>query len=94
MSKQEIFNIIIEKLKTHKVKKIAVFGSFARDEQSPLSDIDLLVDFTERKNLFDLIGIEQELEEAIGRKIDLITDRAINPNRRKYIDENILVIYS
>lgn len=94
MSKQEIFGKIIEKLKAHNAKKIAVFGSFARNEQNELSDIDLLVDFAERKNLLDLIGIEQELEELLGKKVDLITNRAINPNRRKYIEKNMQVIYS
>jgi predicted nucleotidyltransferase len=94
MSKEKIYNIIIEKLKTHKASKIAIFGSYARNEENSASDIDIIVKFKDRKNLLDLIGIEQELEELIGKKVDLLTEGAINPNRKKYIEKDLQVIYS
>lgn len=94
MSKQEIYNIITDHLKKHSASKIAVFGSYARNEESPDSDIDIIVNFSEKKNLFDLIGLQQDLEETLGKKVDLITESSIKPNRKKYIEKDMHVIFS
>ena len=94
MKKKEIYNILIKLLKRHNVSKIAVFGSYARNEESAESDVDIIVNFTNRKTLLDLVEIESELEEAIGKKVDLLTEHSINPNRKKYIEQDLKVIYS
>jgi len=60
-----------------KVKQAAVFGSFARNEHKEKSDVDFLVDFSDTYDLLDLIGLKQELEEILERKVDLITLRSI-----------------
>lgn len=57
---------------------IRVFGSLSRGEEGPDSDIDFLVDFEEDRSLFDLVGLKLELEELLGHKVDLVTERAMH----------------
>jgi len=74
---------IIEKLiyilKKHGAKKIEIFGSYARGEQRETSDLDVIVEFEKRKSLLELVGIEQELEDCLGIKVDLLTEAFISP---------------
>mgnify|MGYP000170857674 CR=1 FL=1 len=93
MEKQEMFKKVVSILVRHKAKKIAVFGSYARDEAKPESDMDILVEFSERKSLLDLVGIEQELTEALGVKADLLTEKSISPYLIDRIKKEMEVIY-
>jgi uncharacterized protein len=61
----------------YKVKEIGLFGSFARGEQSPASDVDILVDFEDGADLFDLVGLAQFLEERLQRKVDVVSRNAL-----------------
>lgn len=69
-----------------KVKEIALFGSFVRGEQSPTSDVDLLVELEEGADLFDLMALGQFLEEHLGRKVDVGTKRSL----RREIRDKVL----
>jgi len=93
MEKQEIFKKVISILVRHRVKKIAIFGSYARDETRPGSDIDILVEFSEKKSLLDLVGIEQELSDALGMKVDLVTEKSISPYLIDRIKSEMKVIH-
>lgn len=64
---------------------IAIFGSYARGEETQESDVDVLVQFSERKSLLDVVRIERELSEAIGKDIDLVTEKSLSP----YIKERV-----
>ncbi|MCS7301719.1 MAG: nucleotidyltransferase family protein [Fimbriimonadales bacterium] len=64
---------------------VGVFGSFARGEQKPESDIDLLVRFDEGASLFDLVGLGDYLESLLGCKVDILSERAIRPEIRDKI---------
>jgi len=79
MQKQEIFKKIVSVLIGYGAKKIAIFGSYAKGEESPESDIDVLVEFSERKSLLELAGIERRLSEALSIKADLLTEKSISP---------------
>ena len=79
MKKTKVNNIIISYLKNYEPTKIGIFGSYARNENTEESDIDILVDFNKKTNLLDLIGIELDLSDLLGVKVDLITERSINP---------------
>ena len=76
---KEIENKLISILEKHKARTIGIFGSYARGEAMPDSDLDVLVDFGERKSLLTLVRIERELSENLGLKVDLLTEQAISP---------------
>jgi predicted nucleotidyltransferase len=92
-NKKEIFEKIIQVLKNHGVKKIFVFGSYVRGEEKPQSDIDIIVEFLGRKSLLDIIGIEQELSEVLGIKVDLLTEKSISPYLIDRIKKERVAIY-
>ena len=79
-------------LKRHKddlhqrgVKSLAVFGSLARGEATPGSDIDVLVVFDHPVGLFEFIRLKMYLEELTGRQVDLVTPDALRPDMRTEI---------
>jgi len=80
-------------LTSHGAKKISIFGSYARGEAHPESDIDIMVEFAERKSLLDIVGIEQELSEALGIKVDLLTEKSISPYLVDRIKKEMVVIH-
>lgn len=67
------------------VKSLAVFGSLARGEATPASDIDVLVEFARPVGLFEFIRLKLYLEELIGREVDLVTPDALRPAMRAEI---------
>lgn len=76
---------ILKILKKYGIKKAGIFGSFARGEQKKSSDIDLLVEPAKGMG-FNFYGMNIELEDELGRKVDLVTYKFISP----YIKKNIL----
>jgi hypothetical protein len=89
-NKDEILKILEELReeirKKYKVKAIGVFGSIIRGEQKETSDIDVLVDFEDDADLFDLTGLALFLEEKLNQKVDVVSKRAL----REEIKEGIL----
>ncbi|MCC7573771.1 MAG: nucleotidyltransferase family protein [Candidatus Methanofastidiosum sp.] len=85
--------IIISLLKKHGAIKIGIFGSYARGEERPDSDIDILVEFSETKGLLEFIGIGFELEDILGKKIDLFTEENLRPIIKANVMEDLVVIY-
>ena len=64
---------------------VRVFGSVARGEASPESDIDILVELETGRSLLDLIAIKQDLEDLMACKVDVLTEAAISPYLREHI---------
>ena len=93
MTREKIFEKIAGKLKNQGARKIAIFGSYASGEEKPESDIDILVEFTGRKSLLDLVRIERELSEVLGIKVDLLTEKSISPYLIDTIKNEMEVIY-
>ena len=77
----------------HEVRVLRIFGSAAQGQDSPDSDVDLIVEFEGDKSLFDLIGLELELKEFLGRDVDLLTEPSISPYLRDRILASAAVIY-
>jgi uncharacterized protein len=76
---KELFEKISSFLKKEGAIKVAIFGSYARGEERPESDIDVLVEFSETKGLLTMVRIERELSEFLGVKVDLLTEGSISP---------------
>lgn len=72
-------------LKERGVKSIAIFGSMARGEATPESDVDILVEFDKPIGLFEFVRVKFYLEEIIGSEVDLVTPEAIRPAMREQI---------
>ncbi len=70
----------------YNIRKIRVFGSVARGEATAQSDLDLLVDVEKKTSLLDLIAFWQEVEDALGHKVDVVTEEGLSP----YLRERIL----
>jgi len=66
-------------LKRNGVLMAGIFGSVARGESKKGSDIDMLVKLRKGKSLFDLVGLEIELKNALKKDVDLITYKSIHP---------------
>ena len=93
INREELFKKIVRFLKKQGARKIAVFGSYVRREETPGSDIDIIVEFSERKSLLELVRIERELSEALGIKVDLLTEKSISPYLIDTIRNEMKVIY-
>ena len=65
---------------------LRVFGSVARGEAGPESDLDLLVQFDANRSFFDLVTMTQELEDLFGRRVEVVTEQALH----WYIRERVL----
>jgi predicted nucleotidyltransferase len=76
---EEFNRQIIPLLKRFGVKRASLFGSSARGENREDSDIDILVEFEAGKSLLDLAGLKIELEELLGRRVDLLTFNSLHP---------------
>jgi len=89
---KRIINIYRKELEEKfKVKSIAIFGSYAWGEQTPQSDIDIIVEFKEPVGML-FIHLADFLEEILGIKVDLLTPEAIKENRIKYINEELIYV--
>jgi len=69
----------------YKAREIRLFGSFARGEQTAISDIDILAEFDEEADLFDLIGLTLYLEDVLQRRVDVVPKSAIRAELREAI---------
>ena len=77
--------IIKDITKKYNPVMVGVFGSYARDEQNPQSDLDILVDPTPETTLMDLGAIRYELKKILGVPVDILTPKALPDNFRKQI---------
>ena len=91
--RKEIYEKIIDMLRNKGASKIAIFGSYSRKEEKTGSDIDIIVEFSERKSLLELVRIERELSEVLGIKVDLLTEKSISPYLVDIIKRDLEVIY-
>ena len=79
------------------VKRVAIFGSFVRGEDTAQSDIDLLISLKpigQRPPIgLKWFGLEEELSRILGRKVDLISEKALSPYIRPYVQKEMVILY-
>jgi len=92
MNKAKIPGRIARALTEQGATKVAIFGSCARGEERPESDIDVIVEFSERKSFLELVRIERELYEELGIKVDLLTEKSISPYLIDIVKQQMEVI--
>jgi len=76
---------ILEVASRHGARKVRVFGSMARGDADPGSDVDFLVDLEEGRDLFDLGALLMELQDLLQRKVDTLTEEALHHRIRDRI---------
>lgn len=91
----EIRKIAIPILQKHDVEFAGVFGSYARGEAKPESDVDIVIRYRDdnKKSLLDIIGLQNDLAAAIGAKIDLGTEDSIHPYIKESVKKDLKVLY-
>ena len=76
---------ILELATRHGARNVRVFGSIARGDDQPNSDVDLLVEVEPGRTLLDVIALEQDVEELLGRRVEILTDGGLSPYLQKRI---------
>jgi hypothetical protein len=76
----------------HGATNLRVFGSVARGDAGPESDLDLLVELEPGRSLLDHIALIQDLEEALGCKVDVVTEKALKERYKKRILDEIIAL--
>jgi predicted nucleotidyltransferase len=81
-------------LRRHAVKHAAIFGSFARGNAKASSDVDFLIEYKgKNKSLFDLVDLKSDLEDTLGRKVDIVTYNSIYWRlRERIIAEQVVIL--
>ncbi len=74
------------------IRRIGVFGSFARGEQCTRSDVDILVEFDEVPGLLQFVRIEEHLRRLLGRKVDLVRKEALRPELKEHILREVVYL--
>jgi len=77
---------ILQLATRHGARRVRIFGSIIRGTATENSDIDLLVAFEPDRSLLDLIGFKQDLQELLGREIDVVSEGGLSP----YLKDRIL----
>jgi hypothetical protein len=88
---------IISRIRQHRaqltslgVKSLSIFGSVARGEERPDSDVDILVEFEGRATFDRFMDTKYYLEELLSRKVDLVTPQAIKPRMKPYVMQDLV----
>jgi len=94
-TREEILNLLSEnktQLKnSFKVSRLALFGSYARGDQQPGSDVDILVDVDPSVGL-EFVLLAEQIEQLIGLPVELVCRRAIKPSHMKYIEPDLIYV--
>ncbi len=81
---------LLDARKENDITFLGTFGSYSRGEQKEKSDIDILVKFSKRKSLLDLVRIERRLSEILDLKVDLVTEGSVSPYIRVWGNSRLL----
>jgi hypothetical protein len=95
LTKDEILSPLVQNTseleKRFKVRRLALFGSYARGAQKPDSDVDILVDIDPSVGL-EFVILAEQIEQLLGIPVELVSRRAIKPNKLKYIEQDLIYV--
>jgi hypothetical protein len=95
ITKEEILKVLAknepEPQKRFKVSKMALFGSYARGDQQPNSDVDILVEVDPSIGL-EFVTLAERIEKLLGVSVDLVSSRAVNSRAMKYIEPELVYV--
>ena len=90
---REIERKILPILRGYGVTKVGLFGSCVRGQMRADSDIDILVEISKDISLLDFVGLKLEIEEALGRKVDLVEYKTIKPLlKERILQEQVTIL--
>lgn len=78
--------------KTYNINYLGIFGSYVRGEQKEDSDLDILVEFSKTPDLFEFIGLKQDLSDMLEVNVDLVMKSALKPRIGKRILEEVVQV--
>ena len=87
-------NIIVNAIMPFQPVKIGIFGSTARNENTENSDIDILYQLKNAVGLFGLVRMKNDLEKKLNAKVDLVSEKYLNPKLKPYVMNDLIIIYS
>ncbi len=90
---EEIYQNILPFVDEYGIKRVGVFGSFARGEATEFSDIDLVFDFQKDFGLLALSSLKIALEEKLDKKIDIVEFSSLDPSLAESIKDEVIIIY-
>ncbi len=90
---EQLKRTILPVLKQHGIVRAAVFGSMTRDNPDDSRDLDLLIEFEGEKSLLDLVSVKLDLEDLLGRPVDVLTYSGLHPGiRRHVLTEQVVIL--
>lgn len=75
------------------ISYLGLFGSYARGENNPTSDVDLLVKFDKRVTLLDIARAQNNFSDLLNKPVDLVVEKTLNPLIRPYVEKDLVTIY-
>lgn len=80
-------------LKKHRIRRLVAFGSRARGDARPDSDLDLVATVPAETSLFDLVHMQDDLEEVLGVEVNLLTPGGLRPRLKRHVEEDGVVLH-
>ena len=93
MSLAELQTTIASILRQYGIRRASVFGSVAREEETKESDVDLMIELGTPMGLITYSRLVRELEEALGKRVDLVTPASISAHVSPYITRDLAPVY-
>ena len=94
-SREELLTLLLKNKSAFevrfKVRRLALFGSYARGDQGPDSDVDILVDIDPSVGL-EFATLAEQIEQLLGLSVELVSLRAIKPNQLRHIEQDLIYV--
>ncbi|HEY5046821.1 MAG TPA: nucleotidyltransferase family protein [Rhizomicrobium sp.] len=79
-------DVVLAVAARHGASNLRLFGSVSRGEEGPDSDVDFLVDMADNRGFRDYLGLIEDLESLLARRVDVVIERSLSPHFRPYIE--------